>query len=134
MEKAPLFCYNFIKLEWSIRIFYLFEIISLSQIIYNPFLKNIIKNAVEHADNYVGINVVENKVYIKITIENDGEAIPKEDLPNIFKRFYRGKNATKDSIGIGLALAKTIISSENGYINVESKNNLTTFTVRYSKL
>ncbi len=71
---------------------------------------------------------------IKNAIENDGEAILKEDLPNIFKRFYRGKNATKYSIGIGLALAKTIIGSENGYINVQSKNNLTTFTIRYSKL
>lgn len=97
-------------------------------------ITNIIKNAVEHADNYVRINVTDNKVYVKITIENDGEAISKEDLPNIFKRFYRGKNATKDSIGIGLALAKTIVGSENGYINVESKNNLTTFIIRYSKI
>lgn len=97
-------------------------------------ITNIIKNAVEHADSYVGVNIEENNVYIKITIENDGEQISKEDLPNIFKRFYKGKNATKDSIGIGLALAKTIIESEKGYISVESKKNLTKFTIKYSKI
>lgn len=97
-------------------------------------ITNIIKNAVEHADNYVSVNVEENNVYVKITIENDGEQISKEDIPNIFKRFYKGKNATKDSIGIGLALAKTIIESEKGYISVETKKNLTKFTIKYSKI
>lgn len=97
-------------------------------------ITNIIKNAVEHADSYVGVNVEESNIYIKITIENDGEQILKEDLPNIFKRFYKGKNATKDSIGIGLALAKTIIESEKGYISVESEKNLTEFTIKYSKI
>lgn len=97
-------------------------------------ITNIIKNAVEHADNYVSVNIEENNVYVKIIIENDGEQISKEDLPNIFKRFYKGKNATKDSIGIGLALAKTIVESEKGYISVESKKNLTEFTIKYSKI
>lgn len=97
-------------------------------------ITNIIKNAVEHADNYVSVNVEKNNVYVKITIENDGEQILKEDIPNIFKRFYKGKNATKDSIGIGLALSKTIIESEKGYISVESKKNLTKFTIKYSKI
>lgn len=97
-------------------------------------ITNIIKNAVEHADNYVSVNVEKNNVYVKITIENDGEQILKEDIPNIFKRFYKGKNATKDSIGIGLALSKTIIESEKGYISIESKKNLTKFTIKYSKI
>lgn len=96
-------------------------------------LTNIIKNAVEHADSFVNIDVEENNVYTKIIIKNDGNEILKEDLPNIFKRFYKGKNATKNSIGIGLALAKTIIESENGYIDVESKNRETTFIIKYFK-
>lgn len=96
-------------------------------------ITNIIKNAVEHADNYVSVNVEENNVYTKITIENDGEQISKEDLPNIFKRFYKGKNATKDSIGIGLSLAKTIIESEKGYVNVETEKDITKFIIKYLK-
>lgn len=95
---------------------------------------NIIKNAVEHADNYVNVDVEDNNVYTKITIENDGEQISKEDLPNVFKRFYKGKNATKDSIGIGLSLAKTIIESEKGYVNVESEKDLTRFVIKYLKI
>ena len=60
--------------------------------------------------------------------------IDKEDINHIFERFYKGKNATKDnSIGIGLALSKTIIEQDNGYVSVDSNNNKTTFTIKYFK-
>ena len=58
----------------------------------------------------------------------------EKDLKNIFKRFYKGENSNKDSIGIGLSLAKTIIEKNNGYISVESElNKGTTFTIKYLK-
>ena len=57
-----------------------------------------------------------------------------EDTINIFKRFYKGKDAVKDSIGIGLSLSKTIIEKDNGIVSVESKKNQgTTFTIKYFK-
>lgn len=42
-------------------------------------------------------------IYTQIRIADTGEGIPKEDLPHIFTRFYRGRNAHEDSVGIGLA-------------------------------
>jgi len=44
-------------------------------------------------------------------------------LPNIFKRFYKGKSSKEDSVGIGLAMAKSIIESQNGDIYVKSEKN-----------
>ena len=49
------------------------------------------------------------------------------------KRFYKGKNATPDSIGIGLSLAQTIIKKDDGTISVKSSNKGTTFTIKYFK-
>lgn len=96
-------------------------------------ITNLLKNAVEHASSYVKLKLESNNVYIKLLIINDGENIDEEDIKHIFERFYKGKNATKDSIGIGLSLSKKIIEIDNGYIDVESKNNKTVFTIKYFK-
>lgn len=85
---------------------------------------NIIKNAIEHTapGKKVSISLEENPVYIRAIIEDEGEGISEEDLPFIFKRFYKARNSRKtDSIGIGLALAKSIIEAHNGIIEVSSK-------------
>ncbi len=86
-------------------------------------LINVVKNGIEHAgeDGRIDINIEANPVYTKIIINNTGESIPEEDLPHIFKRFYKGKRVQKsDSIGIGLALAKSVIERHGGYIEVKS--------------
>lgn len=86
-------------------------------------LINVVKNGIEHAGEggKVSINIEENPIYTRIVIANTGEAIPEEDLPHIFKRFYKGKKSQKsDSIGIGLALAKSIIERHGGYVEVYS--------------
>ena len=58
----------------------------------------------------------------------------KEEIKNIFKRFYKGNNSFNDSIGIGLSLAKNIIEKDNGLISVKSKkNNGTEFIIKYFK-
>ena len=63
-------------------------------------------------------------IFIEIIIKDDGEGIDKKDLPHIFKRFYKGKsNSKEDSVGIGLAMAKSIIESQNGDIYVKSEKN-----------
>ena len=56
----------------------------------------------------------------------------KKDIKHIFERFYKGKNSSNDSIGIGLALSKSIIESNNGYIEAESVlGKGTIFTIKY---
>ena len=69
-----------------------------------------------------------------IEVIDFGDGISKKDIKHIFERFYKGENATSDSIGIGLALAKTIIEEDNGNISVESKKNGTKFIIKYFKL
>lgn len=99
-------------------------------------LTNILKNCIEHAPEKTKIEVSTktNTVYSTIKIIDQGEGIPKSDLPHIFERFYKGKNARKDSIGIGLALAKAIIEKNNGLIKVDSTlGKGTIFEIRYYK-
>lgn len=96
-------------------------------------LTNIIKNAVEHAKTKVILEIEDNKVYTKINIINDGEIIDKNDINHIFERFYKGKNAKENSIGIGLALSKSIIEQDNGLITAESYKNKTIFSIKYLK-
>lgn len=98
---------------------------------------NILKNCIEHTSIYGNIKVssFETPLLSTITIEDNGEGIPKEELPYIFRRFYKGVNTLKpDSIGIGLALSKLIIESQNGSISVESKiGQGTRFTINFTK-
>ena len=99
-------------------------------------ITNILKNCIEHsnANSKISVNYEENKIYSKIEIKDEGVGIDKEDLPHIFDRFYKGKNSSNDSIGIGLALAKSIIEKNNGYISVNSKlNEGSIFTIKYFK-
>ena len=99
-------------------------------------ITNILKNCVEHSksNGKVQISYEENQVYSIIKIRDYGVGIYKEDLPHIFERFYKGKNSSNESIGIGLALSKTIIESNNGYIGVESElEKGTQFIIKYFK-
>lgn len=85
-------------------------------------ITNIIKNCIEHSHNgNIKITADQNKLYTKISIKDNGSGITKEDLPHIFERFYKGKNSSDDSVGIGLALAKSIIEKQSGYIGVSSE-------------
>ena len=97
-------------------------------------ITNILKNCIEHSknDSTIMVDIDSNKIYKQITIRDNGEGIDEKDLPHIFERFYKGKNSSKDSVGIGLALAKTIIEKDNGSIKVDSKKGKqTTFVIKY---
>ena len=97
---------------------------------------NIIKNCIEHNENNgtIYINYEENSLFTKITIRDEGEGISKEDLKHIFERFYKGKNSSENSVGIGLALAKNIIEKNNGMINCKSElDKGTEFVIKYMK-
>ena len=99
-------------------------------------LTNIIKNAIEHSKNNLNIiiNIKNNNVYSMIEVIDFGEGIAKKDIKHIFERFYRCKNTKTDSIGIGLALAKTIIEEDKGTISVESNKLETKFIIKYYKI
>ena len=99
-------------------------------------LVNIIKNCVEHTpeNGKIQITYDENPIYSEIIIKDNGEGIDKKDLPHIFKRFYKGKSSKEDSVGIGLAMAKSIIENQHGDIYVKSeKNKGTEFHINFHK-
>lgn len=88
-------------------------------------IRNIIKNCIEHMDRggRLEIESRENNLYYSIFIRDNGCGIPVEELPHIFERFYRGKTSTKESVGIGLSLSKSIIEKQRGVITVTSEPN-----------
>lgn len=83
---------------------------------------NIIKNCVEHTPERGDISIVcrDNPIYTEIVIQDSGGGFDEADLPRLFERFYRGAGSSKDSAGIGLALAKSIIEKENGTVTAEN--------------
>lgn len=99
-------------------------------------LTNILKNAIEHSNqkSKIYIEVENTSVFLKIKIRDEGQGISKVDQKHIFERFYKAKNSSENSIGIGLALAKTIIEKNNGYVKVDSEvGKGTTFEIKYLK-
>lgn len=98
---------------------------------------NILKNCMEHSkeNSSIDISIFDTDVYSEIIIKDKGEGIDPKDLPHIFERFYKGNTSTKsDSIGIGLAMSKSIIESQGGYIKVKSTKNVgSTFTITFLK-
>ena len=83
---------------------------------------NIIKNCIEHSKEhtklYIQIRVTH--VYTELIIKDEGEGIDEKDLKHIFERFYKGKNSSENSFGIGLALSKTILEKQNASISCSS--------------
>lgn len=73
-------------------------------------------------------------MFTKITIRDEGEGISKEDLRHIFERFYKEKNSSENSVGIGLALSKNIIEKNNGMVNCRFElGKGTEFVIKYMK-
>lgn len=121
-QKCVLNCSNekmFVDEQWTMEAF-----------------SNLIKNAMEHTPDggIIQLNVSENPLYTEVIVQDNGEGIPEEDIPYMFERFYKGRNAKPESVGIGLAFARMIITAQNGTISV--KNNPdggACFSVRFYK-
>jgi signal transduction histidine kinase len=97
---------------------------------------NLLKNCLEHspAGSCISVQAEENPLYTKIVIHDQGDGFGKEDLPHLFERFYRGKNASPDSIGIGLAMAEAVVTKQDGTIKAYNhKNGGAVFEVRFYK-
>lgn len=87
----------------------------------------------ETDDKKVTVTLVSENDRIRLTVHNTGKAIPEEDLPHLFERFYRtdkSRARTDGGYGLGLAIAQTIAKNHRGKITVVSAENLgTSFTV-----
>lgn len=97
---------------------------------------NILKNCVEHTPEggSIEISSTENALFTEIVISDSGAGFTPGDIPHLFERFYRGKNADAASVGIGLALARTVITAQNGTVAASNgKNGGAQFTVRFYK-
>lgn len=84
---------------------------------------NLVKNCSEHTQEggVITLAYEQNPIYTQILVEDNGPGFAKEDIQRVFERFYRGKNADKNSVGIGLALAKAVMEKQNGTIKAENK-------------
>jgi signal transduction histidine kinase len=103
---------------------------------YSEAVTNIVKNCVEHTPQGGKITILfdETPIYTWITIRDNGEGIHPDDMPHIFERFYRGRKVQKDSIGIGLAMSKSIVQNQGGVIEAENqKDRGAQFTIKIYK-
>lgn len=97
---------------------------------------NILKNCTEHTppQGEISVRISENAIYSQLLIEDTGPGFASEDLPHLFERFYKGKNASSKSIGIGLALCRMILFRENASVKVENRREGgARFVVRFYK-
>lgn len=96
-------------------------------------IHNVLHNCVQYSPDGGSITIgwSHNPIYTEIVIEDQGGGVPLEDLPHIFTRFYKGKNASSESIGIGLAMAKTIIEKQNGEIKVVNTKDGARFQIKF---
>lgn len=103
----------------------------------NEAIWNIVDNALKYTDKgSVKISVKEYEMFLCIEISDTGRGIPEEEMTQIFSRFYRSENTiSEEGVGIGLYIARQIISAEKGYIKVTSEiGKGSTFSVFLSKL
>jgi len=93
---------------------------------------NILENAVKYTkeNGIINIYIQSYEMFARIDIKDNGIGISEEELPQIFSRFYRGKNVgNAEGIGIGLYLTREIISKQGGYIKVKSDDQGTEFSI-----
>ncbi|WP_025115601.1 sensor histidine kinase [Lysinibacillus fusiformis] len=102
-------------------------------------LKRIMDNLITNAKKYtpVGTKVMveaqRTGKEVMLTIADHGPGIPREELDNLFERYYRGTNTTDDTAGtgLGLAITKQLIDLHNGTISVRSDRDGTVFILKF---
>lgn len=98
--------------------------------------QNIVKNSIESVGDNGEIKIIctENPLFTEVIIHDDGPGFEKEDLPHLFERFYRGKDADATGYGIGLALCRNIIMRQGGTIFAQNNpQGGAEFSVRFLK-
>lgn len=98
---------------------------------------NIVKNCLEHTEDggKIVFSTEETNIYDMLCIADDGCGIPEAELPHIFERFYHGESASENSVGIGLALSKTVLAREHATIEAKSQVGVgTAFYIKFYKV
>ncbi len=93
---------------------------------------NILDNAVKYSPegSTITISACSYDLFVRMDIADQGSGIPEDELCNIWKRFWRGKNAeNKSGVGIGLYLTANILNAEGGRVSAKSGENGSIFTV-----
>lgn len=98
----------------------------------SELLSILLDNAIKHSERKTSIEVklYKEKDNIIIDVINTGEEIPKDETEKIFERFYRldkSRNRASGRYGLGLAIAKNIVTNHGGKITASSENGKTTF-------
>lgn len=98
-------------------------------------LGNILKNCMEHTPEGGTITVTaqETALYTQIEVEDTGSGFDPQDIPHLFERFYKGANASENSYGIGLALARTVIVNQNGTVQAMNGESGARFVIKFYK-
>ena len=98
-------------------------------------LGNILKNCMEHTPEGGTITVTaqETALYTQIEVQDTGAGFDAKDIPHLFERFYNGSNASENSYGIGLALARTVITAQNGTVQAANGSTGAKFVIKFYK-
>ena len=102
----------------------------------NEAVSNIVKNACEHTpeDGRIQVRIVDGDESVTLTLEDDGGGVPAAELPRLFERFYKAKNASPDSTGLGLAITKEIVSKHHGTVTAENAEEGLRLTLCFPKI
>lgn len=94
-------------------------------------ISNIVDNAIKYTDTGgVHITVQPYELFVRIDVSDTGHGIPEEEQAQVFGRFYRSqRNKEAEGVGIGLFLAREIVSQEGGYIKLSSNQSGSTFSI-----
>lgn len=94
---------------------------------------NILKNCMEHTPEQgtITVRAEQTAIFTKLVISDTGSGFAKEDLPHLFERFYKGKNASDGSVGIGLALCRMILQAQNATITAGQGAVGAVFTIKF---
>lgn len=98
-------------------------------------LTNILKNGMEHTPpgGTVSVTAEETPLFTRITVRDTGTGFSEADKAHLFERFYRGSDASENSIGIGLALAREIIAGQNGTVVAKNADTGAMFVITFYK-
>ncbi len=96
-------------------------------------ISNILKNCIEHTpeNGTVTVRAERTAIFTKLVISDTGTGFAPEDLPHLFERFYKGKNAADGSVGIGLALCRSILQAQNASVKAGNGKTGAEFTIKF---
>ena len=99
-------------------------------------LSNIVKNACEHTpkDGRIQANIQNGDESVPLTLEDNGGGVPSAELPHLFERFFKAKNASPDSTGLGLAITKEIVAKHHGTVTAENAGEGLRLTLCFPKI